>query len=229
MGIYETTESRSFNSAMNRLVGTNGVVYSEQWPIHIQTGAEYMHAGHDNVGRVYANELLHNRVSPSSILALPVDHADLNNYQRALLTHLVESGSAREFDNTLRACLMGSALPTTAGIYFSKYIAPARTQHRGNRGLPLLDNAAMKIVPVGVLADGDTEMLGGASSEPTAVHVLQSGTDETRVEHAPEPGHISDSIQSPPRAPAVHLNPPGSVSRTVKLKPGSGKRRKSLA
>jgi hypothetical protein len=248
MGIYKATESRSFNEAMNALAGTKGVTYSEQWPMHIRNGEDFMGAYHASVGRVYADELLHNRIGTHSVLALHGAHDDLNNKQRALLTGLVDTKSTVDFDDMLRACILGNAAPTTAGIYFTKYSEPHfRSLYAGNQGLPPIDYAA--------LVSATSRKLLAASIQPRAqaTGVMRADAAMEAV-RAPSPAIAKDTVraqspaimedivmaqepslpvepplyavQSPPRAPAVHINPPGSSTK-VKLKAlPSGKRRK---
>ena len=212
MGIYDTKDSRSFNEAMNKLTGTNGVKYSEQWPMHVRNGAEYMREYHAHAGRVYAEELLHNRIGPSSVLALHMDHDDLNNQQRALLTCLADTVSNIDFDHMVRACMKGNALPTAAGMYFSKPEIPhPDLLHVDNEGLPPLAFTAP------VLQDAVMH-----EAEPEVQQLAPSPVAEQK---SPP---ISYAVQSPPRAPAVHVNPPGSASRTLSLKGGAGKRRKAV-
>jgi hypothetical protein len=222
MGIYDSTESRSFNEAMNKLAGTNGVKYSEQWPMHVRNGAEYMREYHAHAGRVYAEELLHNRIGTSSVLALHMDHDDLNNQQRALLTCLADTVSNIDFDHMVRACMKGNALPTTAGMYFSKPEIPhSDLLHVDNEGLPPLAFTA-PVLQDAVMHEAEPEVQLLAPA-PVAEQLL-----------APAPGAeqlspmISYAAQSPPRPPAVHVNPPGSASRTINLKGGAGKRRKTV-
>lgn len=216
MGIYDTNDSRSFNEAMNELAGTNGVAYSAQWPMHVRNGADYMREYHADVGRVYAEELLHNRIGSSSVLALHMDHDDLNNQQRALLTCLADTGNTAEFEQMMRTCIKGNALPTTAGMYFSKPMVQRRAANTDNQGLPHIDYAAvlrnMKKAQVAQVAPVPQD----AVMEEAAPTVLRAASP------------ISYSAQSPPRGPAVHVNPPGSASRTVSLKGGAGKRRKTF-
>ena len=219
MGIYDTNDSRSFNEAMNELAGTNGVAYSAQWPMHVRNGADYMREYHADVGRVYAEELLHNRIGSSSVLALHMDHDDLNNQQRALLTCLADTGNTAEFEQMMRTCIKGNALPTTAGMYFSKPMVHRRAANTDNQGLPHIDYAAvlrnMKKAQVAQVAQV-APVPQDAVMEDAAPTVLRAASP------------ISYSEQSPPRAPAVHVNPPGSASRTVSLKGGAGKRRKTF-
>ena len=219
MGIYDTNDSRSFNEAMNELAGTNGVAYSAQWPMHVRNGADYMREYHADVGRVYAEELLHNRIGSSSVLALHMDHDDLNNQQRALLTCLADTGNTAEFEQMMRTCIKGNALPTTAGMYFSKPMVHRRAANTDNQGLPHIDYAAVlrnmekaQVAQVAQVAPVPQD----AVMEEAAPTVLRAASP------------ISCSAQSPPRAPAVHVNPPGSASRTVSLKGGAGKRRKTF-
>jgi len=236
MGIYDSTESRSFNEAMNKLAGTNGVTYSEQWPMHVRNGAQYMREYHAHAGRVYAEELLHNRIGASSVLALHMDHDDLSNNQRALLTCLADTVGNVDFDDMVRACIKGNALPTTAGIYFSKPEVPHfHSLYAGNEGLPPIDYAArLQIAEMAHEAPAlqDAEMEHGA---PALQDVDMHGPEPDYVQPlAPSPvaeqqvPMVSYATQSPPRAPAVHLNPPGSGSRTVSLKGAAGKRRKTF-
>jgi len=219
MGIYDTNDSRSFNEAMNELAGTNGVAYSAQWPMHVRNGADYMREYHADVGRVYAEELLHNRIGSSSVLALHMDHDDLNNQQRALLTCLADTGNTVEFEQMMRTCIKGNALPTTAGMYFSKPMVQRRAANTDNQGLPHIDYAA-------VLRNMEKAQVAQvAQVEPVPQDAVMEDVAPT-VLRAASP--ISYSVQSPPRAPAVHVNPPGSASRTLSLKGGAGKRRKTF-
>ena len=216
MGIYDTNDSRSFNEAMNELAGTNGVAYSAQWPMHVRNGADYMREYHADVGRVYAEELLHNRIGSSSVLALHMDHDDLNNQQRALLTCLADTGNTAEFEQMMRTCIKGNALPTTAGMYFSKPMVHRRAANTDNQGLPHIDYAA-------VLRNMEKAQVAQVAPVPQDAVMEEAAPTVLR---AASP--ISCSAQSPPRAPAVHVNPPGSASRTVSLKGGAGKRRKTF-
>ena len=216
MGIYDTKDSRSFNEAMNELAGTNGVAYSAQWPMHVRNGADYMREYHADVGRVYAEELLHNRIGSSSVLALHMDHDDLNNQQRALLTCLADTGNTAEFEQMMRTCIKGNALPTTAGMYFSKPMVQRRTANTDNQGLPHIDYAA-------VLRNMEKAQVAQVAPVPQDA-VMEDAAPTVLRAASP----ISYSAQSPPRAPAVHVNPPGSASRTLSLKGGAGKRRKTL-
>ena len=225
MGIYESTESRSFNAEMNKLAGTNGVTYTEQWPMHVRNGAEYMQTHYADVGRVYAEELLHNRIGTSSVLALHMDHDDLNNNQRALLTCLADTNNDIEFHQIMLACIKGNALPSTASMYFSQpTVAQRNVRYMSNDGLPPIDYHA-------ILRNLEQAPAVVQQVQPDAVMqeaepVVQLLVPSHEAEAQAQP--VSYSTQSPPRAPAVHFNPPGSASRTVNLKGAAGKRRKTL-
>jgi hypothetical protein len=181
---------------------------------------------------VYAEELLHNRIGTSSVLALHMDHDDLNNQQRALLTCLADTVSNIDFDHMVRACIKGNALPTTAGMYFSKPEIPhSDLLHADNEGLPpLAFTAPMLQDAVMHEAEPEVQLLAPA---PVAEQLLApSHVAEQLLAPAPVAEQLSPMIsyaaQSPPRPPAVHVNPPGSASRTINLKGGAGKRRKTV-
>jgi len=119
MHFNQATNSRTFNEAFNTLVGTTGVTYSPQWGMNVKDGKDFMDTNYADVGRVYANELLHGNVHADCCLANDHAHEDLSDRQRAYLSLLADTTDTTSFDAALRACSKYSAVPDTACMLFS--------------------------------------------------------------------------------------------------------------
>lgn len=237
MAIYTATDSRTFNDMMNALASTRGVQYSPQWPIDVDTGRKYLTANYAHVGRVYARQLMQGNVGRSSTLSLHIDAADLSNYQRALLTYLADTQNTTDFDNMMRVCIMKNALPSTAGIYFSKTRTAALADGAKTLLQADLDSISLAVHDQRSRLDAlsvdehahDIEMAPAAMSAPSDArlnaHDSQAHLPSHDISDLPSP---ATQIQAP-AAPAIHVNGPASAGQTVRSKHSSGKRRKASA
>jgi hypothetical protein len=198
MHFNQATNSRTFNEAFNTLVGTTGVTYSPQWGMNVKDGEDFMDTNYADVGRAYANELLHGNVRADCCLANDHAHEDLSDRQRAYLSLLADTTDTPSFDAALRACSKYSAVPNTACMLFSNHGSIPYTK------------------PVAVAAPA-------AVAPPVAARMIPARAMSPVALSAPTAMDLVSN--SPPTAPRMQLNAPSSGARRVSLKPG-GKRSK---
>ena len=219
MAIYNAADSRAFNDSMNALAVTRGVSYSGQWPMHVHSGRAYLHSHYADVGRVYAQQILQGSVGRPSTLALSIGAGDLSNYQRALLTYLMQTTTDKDFDSMMRVCISNNALPPTAGIYFSKTRDAVQPIHETLSELDF--RSLLTSMPAGAGTPGnsalsdDVQMASdGILRNDASQPIMDSGIDPASVE-------VSDSTY------AIRVNPPAAVGQTSRMKTSAAKRRKS--
>jgi len=227
MRVYRTTNERQFNEAFNALVGTHDVEYSQVWPMTVRNGKEYLAMHGMHVGQIYASQLLHGKVSPTSCLAPDELEEHMTPRQRAYLSHMHDAKDPMVYTAALHACSKYGAIPSTAMMLFDGTTVVG-TEVYAKEPLHSQGEQVVREVPVPVhVGDRLAEVIPLQAVSPIPIVLRALSPPPAPVVHIapaaamPLSPVVNMDIEPAPTPTRVRLNSPKSAQRSIALQPKS--------
>jgi len=116
-----------FNNAFNKAAGTIDVHYTDEWPMHVNTGHEYMSQNYMDLGKRYARALIEERCNGAGLFSRKgIRYSELSPMQRGMLAALAGSETSKQYDAALHACQKYGIMNGAAGKIFMSHVAHTR-------------------------------------------------------------------------------------------------------